>query len=89
MTDCRNPKGEPFGLEGIKGLLGGYANLSAQEICDRMLQTLIDYQQGSKQDDDVTLVAVHAKEKWNYSSKARFIPRQRLFQFLSKPPMMG
>ena len=60
MTDCRNPAGEPFGLEGIKNLLSGYVDLSAQEVCDRMLQTLIDYQQGSKQDDDVTLVAVHA-----------------------------
>ena len=61
MTDCRNPHGEPFGLENIKKLLGGYANLSAQEVCDRMLQTLQDYQQGASQDDDVTLVAVHAK----------------------------
>ena len=61
MTDCRNSGGEPFGLEGIKDLLSGYVDLSAQEVCDRMLQTLKDYQQGSKQDDDVTLVAVHAK----------------------------
>ena len=61
MTDCRNPQGEPFSLGGIKDLLGNYLDLSAQEICDRMLKTLIDYQSGSKQDDDVTLVAVHAK----------------------------
>jgi sigma-B regulation protein RsbU (phosphoserine phosphatase) len=62
MTDCRNPGGEPFGLDGIKELLSGYVDLSAQEICDRMLQTLKDYQNGAKQDDDVTLVAVHAKK---------------------------
>ena len=55
MTDCRSP-------EGIKKLLSGYVNLSAQEVCDQMLQTLKEYQQGCKQDDDVTLVAVHAKE---------------------------
>ena len=61
MTDCRNPGGEPFGLEGIKQTLAGYLDLSAQEVCDRMLQTLKDYQQDSMQDDDVTLVAVHAK----------------------------
>jgi len=61
MTDCRNPQGEPFGLEGIKSLFRGYEGLSAQEVCDQMLQTLMDYQKGSKQDDDVTLVAVHAK----------------------------
>jgi sigma-B regulation protein RsbU (phosphoserine phosphatase) len=62
MTDCRNPAGEPFGLEGIKKTLLGCPRSSAQEVCDHLLKTLMDYQQGSKQDDDVTLVAVHAKE---------------------------
>jgi serine phosphatase RsbU (regulator of sigma subunit) len=62
MTDCRSPGGEPFGLERIMLTLGSYLGLSAQEVCDRMLQTLKDYQDGSMQDDDVTLVAVHAKE---------------------------
>jgi len=57
MTDCRNPKGEPFGLDRIKSLLGGMAHLSAQQICDHLLETLQGYQAGSKQDDDVTLVA--------------------------------
>ena len=61
MTDCRNPDGEPFGLEGIKHTLSEYSGLAAQEVCDRLLQTLKDYQQGSAQDDDVTLAAVHAK----------------------------
>jgi sigma-B regulation protein RsbU (phosphoserine phosphatase) len=60
MTDCRSPKGEPFGLERIKRTLGGMANFNAQQICDRLLATLQEYQNGSKQDDDVTLVAVNA-----------------------------
>lgn len=63
MTDCRDPGGEPFGLEGIKGLFAGYTKLSAQEVCDNLLQTLKDYQGGAKQDDDVTLVAVHAQDR--------------------------
>ena len=63
MTDCRSPEGEPFGLERTMQTLGGYLDLSAQEVCDRMLQTLKDYQQGAQQDDDVTLVAVHAQRK--------------------------
>ncbi len=62
MTDCRSPEGEPFGLERIKQTLGGYVGLPAQEVCDRMLRTLKDYQKDAQQDDDVTLVAVHAKE---------------------------
>jgi sigma-B regulation protein RsbU (phosphoserine phosphatase) len=57
MTDCRNPKGEPFGLERIKTTLGGLRNLTAQEMCDNLLETLQLYQDGCKQDDDVTLVA--------------------------------
>ena len=61
MTDCRNPEGEPFALEGIQRALGICPTSSAQAVCDHLLNTLIEYQHGSKQDDDVTLVAVHAK----------------------------
>jgi len=61
MTDCRDPNGEPFGLERIQHSLYTCPGSSAQVVCDHLLQRLKDYQQGSKQDDDVTLVAVHAK----------------------------
>ncbi len=61
MTDCRNPEGVAFGLERIKTTLSGLVGLSAQDICDKLLDTLLSYQNGSKQDDDVTLVAIHAK----------------------------
>lgn len=59
MTDCRNPAGEAFGLERIKETLGKLAHQSAQQVCDHLLETLKAYQDGAKQDDDVTLVAVH------------------------------
>jgi sigma-B regulation protein RsbU (phosphoserine phosphatase) len=61
MTDCRNPKGEPFGMERIKNTMTDLKNFSAQTGCDQLFDTLMTYQNGSKQDDDVTLVAVHAK----------------------------
>jgi len=61
MTDCRNPKGEPFGLERIKNTMIELRDFSAQAGCDQLFDTLMTYQDGSKQDDDVTLVAVHAK----------------------------
>jgi sigma-B regulation protein RsbU (phosphoserine phosphatase) len=61
MTDCRNQKGEPFGLERVKMTMAGLSNTSAQESCDQLFDKLMAYQGGSKQDDDVTLVAVHAK----------------------------
>jgi phosphoserine phosphatase RsbU/P len=61
MTDCRDPKGEPFGLERIKMTMSGLLNTTAQSSCDQLFDTLMMYQSGAKQDDDVTLVAIHAK----------------------------
>ncbi len=59
MTDCRDPNGVPFGIERIKTALAGMEGLPAQEVCDRLLETLMSYQNGAGQDDDVTLVAIH------------------------------
>ena len=61
ITDCRDPKGEPFGLERVKATISGMRALTAQAGCDQLFEELKHYQNGSKQDDDVTLVAIHAK----------------------------
>jgi len=61
MTDCRNPKGEPFGLERIRNSMGNLKKINAQSSCDELFDKLMKYQDGSKQDDDVTLVAIHTK----------------------------
>lgn len=61
MTDCRNPQGKPFGLDRIMEIAGQLSGMTAQAGCDQLLETLVSYQNGSKQDDDVTLVAVHSK----------------------------
>jgi len=61
MTDCRDPKGEPFGIERIKDTLADLKSASAQGKCDQLIENLAAYQGGSKQDDDVTLVAIHTK----------------------------
>jgi len=61
MTDCRDPKGQPFGLERVKKTMSGLKAFTAQSGCDQLFDTLMKYQDGSKQDDDVTLVAIHAK----------------------------
>lgn len=63
LTDCRSPGGEAFGLERIKKTLGEMHNVNAQEVCDQLLETLRNYESGAKQDDDVTLVAIHAISK--------------------------
>lgn len=61
MTDCRSPKGEPFGLDRIHLAMAGLSDATAQSSCDQLFDTLMMYRSGAKQDDDVTLVAVHAK----------------------------
>ena len=61
LTDCRNPAGEPFGLEGIKQALETLETVSAQSGCDWLFETLMKYRDGFPQDDDVTLIAVHVK----------------------------
>lgn len=61
MTDCRDPNGSAFGLDRIKETLGDLRGLSAQQVCDRLFTTLMNFQNGSSQDDDVTLVAIHAQ----------------------------
>ncbi len=63
MTDCRDPRGIPFGLERIKSTLCGLTSLSAQIVCDRLFGTLKQYQEGAPQDDDLTLVAIHAEDR--------------------------
>lgn len=63
MTDCRDPKGEPFGLDRIKTTLSDLLRVDAQKGCDYLLDTLLKYQDGSKQDDDVTLVTIQAIDK--------------------------
>ena len=59
MTDCRDTHGEAFGLERIKQTLSGLTGVNAQQACDHLLETLMNYQDGSMQDDDVTLAAIH------------------------------
>jgi serine phosphatase RsbU (regulator of sigma subunit) len=41
--------------------MAGLGKVTAQSGCDQLFDTLMMYQSGAKQDDDVTLVAVHVK----------------------------
>jgi serine phosphatase RsbU (regulator of sigma subunit) len=44
----------------LKSELGTLTGMPAQEVYDRLLEKLKAYQGDTAQDDDVTLVAVHA-----------------------------
>jgi phosphoserine phosphatase RsbU/P len=58
VTDCRNPRGEAFGLERTAKVLAA-GGRSAQRVCDDLVAAVVEFQAGAAQDDDVTLVAVH------------------------------
>lgn len=60
MCDCRNPQGQSFGLERLSKVLSGLAGVNAQAVCDGLVKTLLAYRGGADQDDDVTLVVIHA-----------------------------
>jgi len=48
-------------LERIRKTMTGLTALPAQDACNQLFESLMKYQKGSKQDDDVTLVAVHTR----------------------------
>ena len=60
MTDVCNPDGDLFGMDRLQNELVTLTGMPAQEVCDRLLEKLKAYQGDTVQDDDVTLVAVHA-----------------------------
>jgi len=62
LTDCRDPQGQSFGYARVQSVLAGLAGRSGQQVCDLLRAELVDYQSGSSQDDDVTLVAIHSLE---------------------------
>ena len=62
MTDCRDPHGESYGYTRLQSALSQLAGRSGQQVCDSLRETLVSYQSGSVQDDDVTLVAIHSSQ---------------------------
>jgi serine phosphatase RsbU (regulator of sigma subunit) len=60
LTDCRDPHGQSFGYERVQSTLAGLAGQSGQQVCDSLRAALTDFQSGSTQDDDVTMVAIHS-----------------------------
>jgi serine phosphatase RsbU (regulator of sigma subunit) len=61
MTDGRNPEGSLFGLPRLCDALSRLAGRSAQEVCSALLQVMSGYRGSASQDDDITLLAIHAQ----------------------------
>jgi sigma-B regulation protein RsbU (phosphoserine phosphatase) len=58
--DARHYSGDAFGLDRLTSELKDIMNGSAQELCDRLWQTLEDFQSETAQEDDVTLVVMRS-----------------------------
>jgi len=58
IRETRNPNREMFGEERLHRILQAYSHETTRQICDRIVQSLQSFRQGSTQEDDVTLVAI-------------------------------
>jgi len=58
IWETRNTAGEAFGKEGLTQVVRAKAHLPATEICDAVVDALIQFSGSETQDDDVTLVVV-------------------------------
>ena len=60
VTDARHPSGDSFGMERLTRELEHLGNGSAQEQCDKLWETLWNFQDKTAQEDDVTMVTVRS-----------------------------
>jgi sigma-B regulation protein RsbU (phosphoserine phosphatase) len=58
IWEAQNQSGQMFGKEALCAVIQKKARLSAQQICDAVIQALSDFQAGARQEDDVTLIIV-------------------------------
>jgi len=60
-TDANNVQGDYFGNERLESALTAHHTGTAQQICDQILDEILDYQGAAAQVDDITLVAIRSK----------------------------
>ena len=61
MTEAINDAEEEFGEERLEALLNQYADLGAREICDKLIDDLLKFQEGMPQFDDMTVFVLKVK----------------------------
>jgi serine phosphatase RsbU (regulator of sigma subunit) len=57
-TDTVNPHGERFGRERLRESMRSLGQYPAQEFCETIFETLVQFQDGSPQADDMAMVAI-------------------------------
>jgi serine phosphatase RsbU (regulator of sigma subunit) len=62
IIEARNPEGEEFGFDRFEEVILSYAEVSAREIREGILNKLTDFTRGEPQLDDITLVVIRIEE---------------------------
>ncbi|MBU0494907.1 MAG: SpoIIE family protein phosphatase [Chloroflexi bacterium] len=63
ITDAHNPAGERFGLPRVQALLEAHLQDEADSLCDTILDAVGEFQAGSAQFDDQTLLVMRVNDK--------------------------
>lgn len=58
IINSRNPLGKHYGTEKLKQEIQGMINLNASEVVNRLLENIRNYEEGSSQSDDISLLAL-------------------------------
>ncbi|MBC8005759.1 MAG: SpoIIE family protein phosphatase, partial [Verrucomicrobia bacterium] len=58
IINSRNPQGTHFGTEKLKEEIQGMNNLDAKEVVTKLLKSIQNYEGGSAQSDDISLLAL-------------------------------
>ncbi len=58
VTEATDGVGEYFGVAQLQAMLARLPDTSAQHLCDTLLDLLVEFQAGTPQADDITVVAV-------------------------------
>ena len=72
MTDAIDEQGVSFGVKRLHESLGASCHLSAQGICDSLIELVMTHQCMVTQHDDVTLVAVRTSENCKHGTPSIF-----------------
>jgi serine phosphatase RsbU (regulator of sigma subunit) len=58
LTEAEDPLGEPFGMERLRAVVKGNAELSADRILKNVFHAAVDFHGGASFNDDVTILVV-------------------------------
>jgi len=61
VSEALNPEGEEFGEDRLAGVVTEWSHLSAEELSERIVETVQDWCRDAPQHDDMTLVVVKVK----------------------------